>query len=87
MQMLPTKNCKGRKKKGEKKPSSGLQEFSTQRNGGFSLIRALVLVLFALSVKGLSNYAERETQTRQTKQKLSCWDDRSCCCAVFFFVY
>lgn len=72
MQMLPTKIAKEKKerkkeRKGRwrKKKSSlhlGSSSFPLKETEGFSLIRALVLVLFALSVKGLSNYAESVTQ-------------------------
>lgn len=73
MQMLPTKIAKEKKERkkerggggGRKKKSSlhlGSSSFPLKETEGFSLIRALVLVLFALSVKGLSNYAESVTQ-------------------------
>lgn len=51
MQMLPRKIAK----KKREKPSSGLQEISIHGTRCFPLVRARVLVLFALSVKGLSN--------------------------------
>lgn len=71
MQMLPTKIAKEKKERkkerkggGGKKSSLhlGSSSFPLKETEGFSLIRALVLVLFALSVKGLSNYAESVTQ-------------------------
>lgn len=66
------KNCEGEKGKKERKKGAveekksslhlGSSSFPLKETEGFSLIRALVLVLFALSVKGLSNYAESVTQ-------------------------
>lgn len=60
---------------GKKKKSSlhlGSSSFPLKETESFSLIRALVLVLFALSVKGPSNYAESVTQNGQPNtQKIS----------------
>lgn len=56
MQILPTKITEEKREN----PSSGLQKFSIQGNRCFSLVRAHVPLVFALLVKGLSNWEVRE---------------------------